>query len=221
MHVLLVEDDALVASGIVAGLRLHGVTLDHVDTAQAAHSALHTAHFDLAILDLGLPDEDGMSLLQRLRNANVALPILVLTARDALGDRVAGLRAGADDYLLKPFELDELIARLRALHRRSAGRPVDLIRHGELVFDPGTCVVTLHGAAVELSRRELALLQALLHHPGRVLSVAQVKDSLYGFADNVESNAVNVHIHHLRRKLGPRIVETVRGIGYRLGAAGS
>lgn len=220
MHVLLVEDDALVASGIVAGLRLHAVTVDHVATAQAARNALQIAHFDLMILDLGLPDEDGMSLLQRLRDAGVPLPILVLTARDALGDRVAGLRAGADDYLLKPFELDELIARLHALHRRSAGRPVDIIRHGELCFDPGTCVVTLNGAAIDLSRRELALLQALLHHPGRVLSVAQVKDSLYGFEDYVESNAVNVHIYHLRRKLGPRIVETVRGIGYRLGEAG-
>lgn len=220
MHVLLVEDDPLVASGIVAGLRLHGVTVDHVDTAQGAHSALHTAHFDLAILDLGLPDEDGMLLLQRLRHIGVALPILVLTARDALENRIAGLRAGADDYLLKPFELDELIARLHALHRRSAGRPVDLIQHGALCFNPGTCVVTLNGAAIGLSRRELALLQALLHQPGRVLSVAQVKDSLYGFDDNVESNAVNVHIHHLRRKLGARIVETVRGIGYRLGQAG-
>ena len=220
MHLLLVEDDALVASGIVAGLRLHGVTVDHVETAQAAHSALHIAYFDLAVLDLGLPDGDGMSLLQRLRNAGVALPILVLTARDALEDRVAGLRAGADDYLLKPFELDELIARLHALHRRSAGRTVDLITHGGLCFDPASRRVTLHGAAVDLSRRELALLQALLHSPGRVLSVAQVKDCLYGFEDNVESNAVNVHIHHLRRKLGPRIVETVRGIGYRLGEAG-
>jgi DNA-binding response OmpR family regulator len=219
MHVLLVEDDALVASGIVAGLRLHGFTVDHVDTAQTAHSALHNAHFDLAILDLGLPDEDGMSLLQRLRSARITLPILVLTARDALAERVAGLRAGADDYLLKPFELDELIARLHALHRRSAGRTVNLIRHGELCVDPAACTVTLRGDTVDLSRRELALLQALLHHPGQILSVAQVKDCLYGFEDNVESNAVNVHIHHLRRKLGSRIVETVRGIGYRLGDA--
>lgn len=220
MHLLLVEDDALVASGIVAGLRLHGVMADHVGTAQAAHNALQTAHFDLAILDLALPDEDGMALLQRWRNAGLTLPVLVLTARDALADRVAGLRAGADDYLLKPFELDELVARLHALHRRSAGRTVDLIRHGPLCFDPASLVVTLDGAAVDLSRRELALLQALLHRPGRVLSTAQVKDSLYGFEDSVESNAVSVHIHHLRRKLGPRIVETVRGVGYRLGEAG-
>jgi DNA-binding response OmpR family regulator len=221
MHVLLVEDDALVASGIIAGLRLYGATVDHVETAQAARNALQAAHFDLVVLDLGLPDEDGMALLHGLRSTGVALPILVLTARDALGDRVAGLRAGADDYLLKPFELDELIARLHALHRRAAGRTVDLIRHGALSFDPATRQVTLRGVNVDLSRRELALLQALLHHPGRVLSIAQVRDCLYGFADNVESNAVNVHIHHLRRKLGPRIVETVRGIGYRLGEAGT
>jgi DNA-binding response OmpR family regulator len=220
-HVLLVEDDALVASGITAGLRLYGATVDQVETAQAARNALQAAHFDLVVLDLGLPDEDGMALLHGLRSTGVALPILVLTARDALGDRVAGLRAGADDYLLKPFELDELIARLHALHRRAAGRTVDLIRHGALSFDPATRQVTLRGVNVDLSRRELALLQALLHHPGRVLSIAQVRDCLYGFADNVESNAVNVHIHHLRRKLGPRIVETVRGIGYRLGEAGT
>jgi DNA-binding response OmpR family regulator len=221
MHVLLVEDDALVASGVAAGLRLHGATVDHVETAQAGRNALQAAHFDLAILDLGLPDEDGMSLLHSLRKAGVAIPILVLTARDALGDRVAGLRAGADDYLLKPFELDELVARLHALYRRAAGRTVDLIRHGPLCFDPATRQVTLHGATVALSRRELALLQALLHQPGRVLTLAQVRDCLYGFEDNVESNAVNVHIHHLRRKLGSRIVETVRGIGYRLGEAGT
>ncbi len=220
MHVLLVEDDALVASGIAAGLRLYGATVDHVETAQAARHALQAAHFDLAVLDLGLPDEDGMSLLHGLRNAGVAIPILVLTARDALDDRVAGLRAGADDDLLKPFELDELVARLHALHRRAAGRTVDLISHGPLCFDPATRRVTLHGAAVDLSRRELALLQALLHNAGRVLTIAQVRDCLYGFDDIVESNAVNVHIHHLRRKLGPRVVETVRGIGYRLGEAG-
>lgn len=221
MHVLLIEDDPLVASGIVAGLRLHGFTVDHVDCAQSARSALQAAHFDLAILDLGLPDEDGMALLQRVRSTGISLPILVLTARDTLQDKVAGLRAGADDYLQKPFELEELIARLHALHRRSAGRTVNLITHGELSFDPASRQVTLHGAPVELSRRETALLQALLHSPKRVLSVEQVKDSLYGFDENVESNAINVHIHHLRRKLGPHIVETVRGLGYRLGKAGT
>jgi DNA-binding response OmpR family regulator len=221
MHVLLIEDDALVASGILAGLRLHGMTVDHVDNAQAAHHALGMRDFDLAVLDLGLPDEDGMSLLSRWRKAGHELPILVLTARDAVEDRVAGLRTGADDYLLKPFDLSELVARLQALHRRAAGRSVDLIRHGPLCFDPASRQVTLHGNPVELSRRELLLLQALLDRPNHILSLEQVQDSLYGLDDYVESNAVNVHIHHLRRKLGPRIVETVRGIGYRLGEAGA
>jgi DNA-binding response OmpR family regulator len=221
MHVLLIEDDALVASGIVAGLRLHAITVDHVDNAQAAHHARGMRHFDLAVLDLGLPDEDGMSLLSRWRDAGHELPIRVLTARDAVEDRVAGLRTGADDYLLKPFDLSELVARLQALHRRAAGRSIDLIRHGPLCFDPASRQATLHGNPVELSRRELLLLQALLDRPNHILSLEQVQDSLYGLDDYVESNAVNVHIHHLRRKLGPRIVETVRGIGYRLGEAGA
>ena len=220
MHVLLVEDDALVASGIIAGLRLHGFTVDNAETVQSADSALQTAHFDLMILDLGLPDDDGMVLLRRVRSAGAALPILVLTARDTLQDKVAGLRAGADDYLQKPFNLEELIARLHALRRRSAGRAVDSIIHGDLSFDLASHQVMPHGLQVDLSRREMALLQALLHDPNRVLSAEQVKDCLYGFGDNVESNAVNVHIHPLRRKLGLRLVETVRGIGYRLGEAG-
>jgi two-component system response regulator QseB len=221
MHVLLIEDDALVASGILAGLRLHGMTVDHADNAHAARHALGTRPFDLAVLDLGLPDEDGMSLLSRWRDAGQDLPILVLTARDAVENRVAGLRAGADDYLLKPFDLSELVVRLQALHRRAAGRSVDLIRHGSLCFDPASLQVTLHGSPVDLSRRELLLLQALLNRPNHILSLEQVQDSLYGVDDYIESNAVNVHIHHLRRKLGPRIVETVRGIGYRLGVAGT
>lgn len=161
-----------------------------------------------------------MALLARVRGAGAMLPILLLTARDTLRDKVAGLRAGADDYLQKPFDLEELIARLHALHRRSAGRTVDMITHGDLSFDPASRQVLLDGSRVDLSRRELALLQALLHRPNRVLSAEQVKDSLYGFDEIVESNAINVHIHHLRRKLGPHIVETVRGVGYRLGRAG-
>ena len=221
MHVLVIEDDPLVASGILAGLRLFAVTADLVETAQAADSAVATSHFDVAVLDLGLPDEDGMAVLRRWRSAGIALPVLILTARDAVTDRVAGLRAGADDYLLKPFDLGELVARLHALQRRAAGRSVDLIEHGALRFDPASSAVTLHGEAVELSRRELALLQALLHGGKRILSVEQLGDSLYGLQDGVESNAISVHIHHLRRKLGPRIVETVRGIGYRLGEAGT
>ena len=220
MHVLLVEDDSLVASGIVAGLRLLGLTVDHVDTASRAQAALAGAHFDVCVLDLGLPDEDGMTLLARWRAQGKAIPVLVLTARDALEHRVKGLRAGADDYLLKPFELEELVARLHALLRRAGGRSSDLIEHGCLSFGASGGEVRLYGVPVDLSRRELALLRALLHNPGRILSLEQLQDSLYGFGTDVESNAVNVHIHHLRRKLGPAIVETVRGLGYRLGEAG-
>jgi DNA-binding response OmpR family regulator len=219
MHILLVEDDALIASGIAAGLRLHAITVDHVATAQDARNAVDMAHFDVLILDLGLPDMDGMTLLKHWRDAGCLLPILILTARDAVEHRVAGLQAGADDYLLKPFDLGELVARLRALQRRVAGRSVDLIQHGTLSFDPSTSQVTLGGKKIDLSRRELALLQLLLNSKDRILTADQVQDSLYGFDYNVESNAVNVHIHHLRRKLGPHIVETVRGMGYRLGEA--
>lgn len=221
MHVLLIEDDTLVASGIVSGLRLLGLTVDHVASAGEAQAALATCHFDLAVLDLGLPDEDGMALLTRLRSQGKALPILLLTARDAIEDRVAGLGAGADDYLLKPFDLSELVARLHALQRRASGRSTNLVQHGLLCFDPISQAVTLDGKQVDLSRRELALLQTFLNHPKRILTPDQVKDSLYGLDDSVESNAVSVHVHHLRRKLGPCIIETVRGVGYRLGPAGS
>ena len=221
MRVLLVEDDALVASGIVAGLRLHGFTVDHVERAGQAESALATSQAVASILDLGLPDEDGMVLLGRWRRQKQMLPVLVLTARDAVAHRVKGLQAGADDYLVKPFDLDELVARLHALLRRASGRSADLIEHGALSVESSTGAVTLGGAAVQLSRRELALLRALLQRPGQILSGEQLRDSLYGFGEVVESNAVNVHIHHLRRKLGPGIVQTIRGLGYRLGDAGN
>ncbi len=206
MHVLLTEDDDLFASGIVAGLNAQGLTVDRVASAADTQALLQVARFDVLVLDLGLPDEDG-------------LPVLVLTARDAVTDRVAGLQAGADDYLLKPFDLRELGARLHTLQRRSAGRCVNVIEHGRLSYDPSTRETWLDGRPVELSRREQALLQALLNNRGRILSGEQLKDSVYGFGDEVESNALNVHIHHLRRKLGNAIVQTVRGLGYRLGPA--
>ncbi|MCQ4302065.1 response regulator [Pseudomonas songnenensis] len=220
MHVLLAEDDALIASGIVAGLNAQGLTVDHATTAANAEAMLRAANFDVLILDLGLSDEDGITLLRRLRQQGMELPVLVLTARDAVSDRVTGLQAGADDYLLKPFDLRELAARLHTLMRRMAGRSVNIIEHGRLSYDPGRCEVRLDDRLVDLSRREQALLQALLNNQGRVLSSEQLKDAVYGFADDVESNALNVHIHHLRRKLGSGIVETVRGLGYRLGPAG-
>ncbi|HCF4361227.1 TPA: response regulator [Pseudomonas aeruginosa] len=219
MHVLLTEDDDLIASGIVAGLNAQGLTVDRVASAADTQALLQVARFDVLVLDLGLPDEDGLRLLQRLRQQGVDLPVLVLTARNAVTDRVAGLQAGADDYLLKPFDLRELGARLHTLQRRSAGRCVNVIEHGRLSYDPSTRETWLDGRPVELSRREQALLQALLNNRGRILSGEQLKDSVYGFGDEVESNALNVHIHHLRRKLGNAIVQTVRGLGYRLGPA--
>lgn len=219
MHVLLTEDNALIASGIVAGLEAQGFTVAHAATAAQADALLRTARFDLLILDLGLPDEDGLHFLQRLRRRGLELPVLILTARDAVAERVSGLQAGADDYLVKPFDLRELAARLHALLRRAAGRATHLIEHGPLTYDPAACAAFMAGKPIDLSRREQALLQALLQHPGRVLSAEQLKDAVYGLGDDVESNALNVHIHHLRRKLGNGIVETVRGLGYRLGAA--
>jgi len=219
MHVLVCEDDELIASGIVAGLGAQGFTVERVATAAATRAMLKAAEFDIMVLDLGLPDEDGLKLLQQQRSQGLEIPVLILTARDSVTNRVDGLQAGADDYLLKPFDLRELAARLQTLLRRVAGRSVNLIEHGRLTYDPSSRETLLAGQSVDLSRREQALLQALLHNKGRVLSSEQLKDSVYGFNDELESNALNVHIHHLRRKLGNGIVETVRGLGYRLGPA--
>lgn len=217
MHVLLVEDNALVASGVKTGLQLQGFGVDVVGSAAQADAAIKSSHFDVCVLDLGLPDEDGLQLLSRWRRQAVELPVLVLTARDAVGQRIEGLQTGADDYLVKPFDLHELAARLHALLRRAAGRSVDWIVLGDVKVDLAASQALRDGAAVDLSRREWALLSALLQSPGRVLSLEQLRDSLYGYSLDVESNAVNVHVHHLRRKLGSDIVETVRGVGFRLG----
>jgi two-component system response regulator QseB len=219
MRVLLIEDDELIASGVLAGLRAHGLAADHVATAAAAQTTLALVHCDVVILDLGLPDEDGISLLKRLRAGGMAVPVLILTARDAIDDRVTGLRCGADDYLLKPFDLSELVARLHALVRRSAGRSVEVIEFGQLRVNPASGEAFLRGVPVLLSRRELALLTALLNARGNILSADKLKDSLYEFNEEIESNALNVHIHHLRKKLDPGLIETVRGVGYRIASA--
>ena len=214
MHVLLCEDDDLIASGIIAGLSAQGLTVDRVASASAARAMLQAAHFDVMVLDLGLPDEDGLKLLQRLRQQGHSLPVLILTARDAVTDRVDGLQAGADDYLLKPFDLRELAARLHTLLRRVAGRAVNVIEHGPLVLDPATHEVRLHGDAIKLSGREFALLHALLQDPGVPLSRSQLEDRLYGWDEEIGSNAVEVHIHALRRKIGSDLIRNVRGVGY-------
>lgn len=217
MHVLLVEDDALIARGIQAGLKLSDIIVDHVETLSQAQAALDVFHTDVIILDLSLPDGDGLTALKQWRNNGLNTPVLILTARDAVPDRVAGLSAGGDDYLPKPFDLDELIARLRALQRRNQGRATPVIQHGNVEFDPVARQARLNGEPVDLPRRELTLLETLLNARGTLLSTEQIKERLYGFDTDVESNAINVHIHHLRRKLGSNIVETVRGLGYRLG----
>ena len=217
MHVLLIEDDPLVASGIRSGLMTFDFVVDHVSTLNAARQSMRTVASDVVILDRGLPDGDGLKLLAEWREQGVDVPVLVLTARDTVRDRVDGLQGGADDYLVKPFDLDELVARLHALLRRVAGRSSGMISHGALALDPAAREVYVEGQLITLSRRELVLLETFLQSPRSVLSADQLKDSLYGMNDDVESNALNVHIHHLRRKLGSGVIETVRGLGYRLG----
>lgn len=220
MRVLVVEDDELIARGVVSGLRAYGMTADSVASAAQADLARQTGHCDAMVLDLGLPDEDGMQLLARMRERGDALPVLLLTARDAVEDRIAGLQGGADDYLVKPFDLGELVARLHALVRRASGRSINLIEAGALRLDPASGQAWLDGTPIDLSRRETDLLASLMQAGGRCLSAEQLKDSLYGFEQEVGSNTINVHIHNLRRKLGPDVVDTVRGLGYRFGKAG-
>lgn len=216
MRVLIVEDDDLIARGIVAGLQAHGMTADAVASVAETQAALATSHCDVLVLDLGLPDADGMALLKRLRADGSTLPVLILTARDAVEDRVAGLQAGADDYVTKPFDLAELAARLHALMRRAEGRSVNTIEAGRLCLDPAGGDVRVDGEPVVLTRRETALLTCLMQAQGRCLSAAQLKDNLYGYDIEIESNALNVHVHNLRRKLGIDMIKTVRGRGYRI-----
>jgi two-component system response regulator QseB len=206
----------MIGEAIRAGLKREGFAVDWMHEAAAARAALATEPFDLLLLDLGLPGSDGLTLLKGLRQRGAALPVLIITARDAVSDRVAGLDAGADDYLIKPFDLDELAARIRALLRRRSGRPAPLIEHQGVVLDPAAHRATRDGAEVALSPREFALLQLLMERPGTILSRAQIEERLYGFGEEVESNAVEVHIHGLRRKLGAAFILTVRGVGYRV-----
>lgn len=214
MRILLVEDDDLIGSGTQTGLRQRGIATDWVTTSRLADAALQADRFDGMALDLGLPDESGLDLLARLRRREQQLPVLILTARDAIEDRVAGLDAGADDYLVKPFDLDELAARLRAIIRRGQGRSQGVIEHGGLRLEPAGRCVTLDGTPANLSRREFDLLQALLEASGRVVTAEQLEQTLYGWGEELESNAIQVHIHHLRRKLGNTLIRTVRGVGY-------
>jgi len=217
MRILLVEDDPMIGESVVSGLAGEGHAVDWVRDGVAAETAVATTPYGLVLLDLGLPGRDGLEVLRGLRARKLDLPVLVMTARDTVRDRVAGLDAGADDYLVKPFDLDELSARVRALTRRAAGRAEPLVERGPLVLNPATHAVHWHGAPVEVSGREFALLTALADRPGSVVSRAQLEEKLYGWNESIGSNAVEVHIHNLRRKLGDEAILTVRGLGYRLG----
>lgn len=221
MRLLVVEDDAVLRDSLLVGLRLSGFTPDGVGTCADAGTALAASDFDGIVLDRMLPDGSGLDWLKEQRGQGMALPVLMLTARDRVPDRVDGLDGGADDYMGKPFDLDELAARLRAMLRRGeGGRAAPEIAWNGLVLDPATMRGTIGGAAVDFSRRELAVLTALLERPGMILSKAALEERLYGWGEGVESNALEVHVHKLRAKLGAGFIETVRGMGYRLGAEG-
>jgi two-component system response regulator QseB len=214
MRVLLVEDDAMIGASVQKGLRQDGFSVDWVRNGQAGETALAAHTYDAVLLDLGLPGKGGAEVLKSLRRGGNDVPVLIITARDAVGDRVAGLDSGADDYIVKPFDLDELAARMRAVVRRRSGRADPVVKVGDVTLDPASHRVTLRGTEVTLSARELALLEALLDRPGAILSRAQLEERLYGWGEEVGSNTVEVFIHALRRKLGADFIRTVRGVGY-------
>lgn len=214
MRILLVEDDALLGDGVKAGLAQAGFGVDWVRDGVAADLALKGASYAAVVLDLGLPRLSGLDLLRRVRAAGAKTPVLILTARDAVEDRIKGLDGGADDYMVKPFDLHELAARLRALVRRSGGEAAPLLRVGEVGLDPAARCATFRGRPVELPAREFALLHAFMLSAGRVLTREQLAERLYAWGEEIESNAIDVHIHHLRRKLAPELIRTVRGVGY-------
>ncbi len=214
MRLLLVEDDSMIGESVRQGLRQDGFTVDWVRDGRGAELALHNEIYDLLLLDLGLPKKDGLEVLKTLRHRGNRIPVLILTARDGVADRVKGLDAGADDYLVKPFDLDELAARIRALLRRQSGRAEPVIQFGELRLNPATREVTFQGKPLSLSAREFSLLEVFLDRPGAVLSREQLEEKLYGWGEEVESNTVEVYIHALRRKLGQEFIKNVRGVGY-------
>jgi two-component system OmpR family response regulator/two-component system response regulator QseB len=214
MRVLIVEDDPLLGDALAAGLKQRGFESDWVQDGRDAQAAIRVEPFAAIVLDLGLPGLGGLELLRGERGRGNKVPVLILTARDAVQDRITGLDSGADDYVVKPMDLDELAARLRALVRRSKGEPAPLLRIGSLVLDPAARTVTRDGHVVDLQPREFTLLQELMLNAGRVLSREQLEERMYRWGEEVESNAVEVHIHHLRRKLGADVVKTIRGVGY-------
>lgn len=216
MRILLAEDDALLGDAIQAGLKQSGYAVDWMKDGVSADQALSTEPYAAVVLDIGLPRLSGLEVLRRLRNRNVPIPVLILTAMDAVDSRIKGLDTGADDYLVKPFDMGELTARLRALLRRASGKPEPLLQAAGLTLDPASHRVLFQDKPVELSAKEFAVLHALMLNAGKVLSRAQLEEQLYAWGNEIESNAVEVHIHHLRRKLIPGVIETIRGVGYLL-----
>ena len=216
MRVLVVEDDPMIGRAVADGLQGDGYAVDWVHDGGAAELALKHGPYDLAVLDLGLPRKDGFEVLKSLRRARIEVPVLIITARDAVADRIAGLDHGADDYLVTPFDLDELLARARAVVRRRAGRASPEVAFGAIRLDPVKREVSFRGARVELSAREFAVLETPMREPGAVVSRAKLEDSVYGWGEEVGSNSVEVHLHHLRKKLDPALIRNVRGVGYRV-----
>ena len=219
MRILLIEDDTLIGDGLKVGLTKLGFSVDWFVSGEAGFQALTAAPWDAVVLDLSLPERDGLGILRQWRQQGHDVPVLILTARDALDQRVQGLQLGADDYLCKPFALTEVAARLQALIRRRHGQLQPELKHGNVVMAPGSHSVLCDGEAVSLKSRELALLELFLRNPGRVLTRSQLEEKLYSWDEDVSSNAVEVHIHHLRKKLGSQFIRTVHGVGYTLGGA--
>lgn len=219
MRILIVEDDPLIGDGLRNGLKLMDYAVDWFTSGKEGEQALEVVHYDAVVLDLGLPGEDGAVLLARWRKAGRTVPVIILTARDAVQSRIAGLDAGADDYLIKPITLDELAARLRAVTRRLAGKPEPVWRHGDLEYQPSSRQARWKGEPLDLTVREARLLELFLMHPSRVLTRDFIRDKLYDWEADLESNALEVHVHHLRKKIHPKIVRTLRGAGYALGQA--
>ena len=214
MRLLLVEDDTMIGESVLDLLRAEHYAVDWVKDGEMAETALRTQSYDLVLLDLGLPRRDGLSVLRSMRARKERTPVLVATARDSIQQRIEGLDAGADDYVLKPYDLDELLARIRALLRRASGRAEPVYEHMGVSINPATREVSVRGDPVVLSAREWAVLEPLLARPGMVLSRAQLEDKLYGWKDEISSNAVEVYVHGLRKKLGAELIHNVRGVGY-------
>lgn len=214
MRILLVEDDELLGDGVRHGLVQYGYTVDWVRDGATALQAIVSENFDLVILDIGLPKKSGLEVLKAVRSKNLNLPVIILTARETVEDRVRGLDAGADDYMVKPFDLEELCARIRAMQRRSVARAEPILSYGNITLDPASHSVFKEGELMNISRREYALLQKLLENVGRVISREQLTQTLYGWGDEVDSNALEVHIHNLRKKFGSNFIRTIRGVGY-------